>query len=55
MINITKDEAMYLEKQGFRWHDHIHSTKTRHRKYYATESQKVLNAIAEYRQGRSIY
>jgi len=43
MIVITRDEAMYLQKQGFT----LTKTKT---KYYATEDSKVLYALKVYKE-----
>ena len=56
MIKISKEEAMELQKRGFKfagWNTGskgvIHRTNTHHRHYLMTESEKALDALIEIR------
>lgn len=48
MVEITKNEAKFLEKQGYRWHEELFSTTTRHH-YYAIELPWVMAKLNKYR------
>ena len=47
MIKITKSEAEWLLKNGFKYSEHIHKTHTNHPTYYVTEG-KPYNALKAY-------
>lgn len=47
LVLITQLEAEFLRKRGF-GHD-VHSSHSRHKKYYATENKITLNEIEKYR------
>ena len=44
IIQITKQESMYLYKMGHKFGDDgtLHRSKSRHPKYYLTESKEAL-------------
>jgi hypothetical protein len=45
LILITKKERFELEKQGFKMGEHIFHTVSNKRKYYASESPRIKEAI----------
>ena len=49
MIRISKKEAKTLVEKGFKWHDDVFRTYTKHPTYFAKESVKVLRAIENLR------
>lgn len=48
MLEISRLERDYLVQKGFKYGSDIHST-VHHRKYYATESYKVMKTLDKYR------
>ncbi len=48
MFSITRDEAFYLRKNGFK--DYVKVTHSRYKKYFATESYPLINALKRYRE-----
>lgn len=54
MIVITKKERDYLVSRGFKPVYDIHRTYGHHKHYYATEREKLLQALWDYRDGNTI-
>lgn len=48
MVEITRQEANHLENLGYRWHEEIFSTTTRHH-FYAAEFPWVMADLREFR------
>lgn len=55
MIQITKDEAMMLQKGGYKFGKSLHRSYSSSPKYYATEEWKLLKTLDKYRKSRIIY
>ena len=49
MVLISKKERYELEKMGFKMGEHIFHTVSNTKKYYASESPKVKEAIEKLR------
>ncbi len=55
MVQITKDERDYLEKNGARWQKDLHKTYSKHPKYYVTTSPKMEKLLMAYRDSHTTY
>lgn len=55
MIEISKSERNYLEKNGCKFNVDIHKSHSKHPKMYLVESEKNLRAIEEYRKNTVVY
>lgn len=57
MVKITKNEAMWLLANGYKYKDHVNKTHTSHPTYYVTEGRaynalkKHQNALISYTNG----
>lgn len=51
MIQISKNERMYLESKGFRFGSYLFRSHSKHPKYYAVESPKLLRELKKYKDG----
>ena len=47
MIKISKAEAQYLVEHGCKHHSDVHRTVGQGKRYYATESDEVLELLAK--------
>lgn len=47
MIRITRDQAIALDKQGYKIGDKIFHTWSHHRSYYMMETPRMLKALEE--------
>lgn len=54
MVEVSKDEIGYLMEKGCKFGDELHRTYTRHKKYCASETRKVLKLLEEYRSAGKI-
>ena len=55
MKPITRDERNYLEKEcGYKIHDRIFSTATKHKKFFVIEDKRSINDLNEYRKRQII-
>lgn len=50
MTQISKNERDYLESKGLKMGKDMFRTYSKHRKYYAVESPRVLRALKQYEQ-----
>ena len=54
MILITQNEAMYLAKKGCKWQTDLHHTYSGHKKYYMTESPRLMKMLNTYRDKHTV-
>ena len=50
MIKISKAEAQYLIENGCKYHSDVHRTVGQGKRYYATESDEVLELLEQRRE-----
>ena len=57
MIQITKQEAEFLRKNGFGKDVHMSSQehKSRAKRYYATQKDRIINLLNDYREATVVY
>jgi len=55
IVNIFKDERFYLEKLGYKMHEHIFPTHGTYLHYLCIDSGKVFADLMKYRESKITY